>query len=183
MNMEHTQFLNPDETVPAEPVFDVVSEIEEAASGPKVAARLIEYAPGRRMALPPHTVYGLVEQPAFVEVPGAARYGLGLMTWQDMRLPLLDFDALMHADASAAQTIAPNYALIVAYQSAPNAPIQYGAIGLKTMPQTISVGDDAQCALPEDSARWPLFALSCFQYEDQAIPIVDTARVFAVAHG
>lgn len=182
MNMELEQTPNADESLLAEPALDGVAEIMQQASGPQVPARLIEYAHGRRIALPPHTIYGLIEHPSFVEVPGAARYSYGLVSWQNKRLPLLNFDALLHADSAAVQSIAPPYALIVAYQCTAKEPLQYGAIGLTALPQTIAVGDDAQCELPDDSTRWTELALSCFQYEEEAIPIIDTARVFAVSH-
>lgn len=152
------------------------------AHGLQVAARLIEYAPERKIALPLHTIFGLIEHPAFVEVPGAASYAYGLLNWQGNWLPLLDLNVLLHAVGGEQCAATPRFALIVAYQPAPHAPLQYGAIGLVSMPQTIAVSDESQCALPEDGARWPHFALSCFQYGDRAIPIVDTARVFAVSH-
>jgi hypothetical protein len=180
MNMEHTQALNPDESVIAEPMFDVVSEIAESASGPKVAARLIEYAPGRRIALPPHTVFALIEQPTFVEVPGAVAHAYGLLVWQNNRVPLLDLNSLLHSGADIKLTSAPPYALIVAYQSAARGPVAYGAIGLVQLPQTISVGDNDQCELPTDSKLWPQLALSCFKYEGCAVPILNTSRLFSV---
>ncbi len=175
MNVEMETYLNA--AASAEPAF---SAAEAAESGPQVAARLIEYARGRYIALPPHTTYALLEHPEVVGVPGAAHYACGLLTWQNMRLPLIDLHALLHADTEP--SIAPRYALIVAYQSAARGPLAYGAIGLAALPQTIAIGDEAQCALPGDSKLWPLLALSCFQHEGQAVPILDTARLFAAHH-
>ena len=182
MNMEQEQSSVTDEALPAEPAHDDVAGIAPIASGPQVPARLVEYAPGRRIALPPHTIYGLIEQPSFEEVPGTARYGYGLLSWQNKRLPLLNLEVLLHADSADSQGIAPSYALVVAYQCAATEPIQYGAIGLTALPQTVAVGDDAQCELPDDSTLWPQLALSCFQHESRAIPILDTARLFSASH-
>jgi hypothetical protein len=61
--------------------------------------------------------------------------------------------------------------------------LAFGAIGLSSLSKTIAIGDDAQCELPGDSMLWPRLALSCFQYEGQAVPILDTSRVFAAYHG
>ena len=141
-------------------------------------ARLIEYAPGRHIALPPHTTYALIENPVIATVPGAAHHACGLLRWQGELLPVLDLGALLHPGASAAAAATPRYALIVAYQSAPRTPLAYGAIVLEQLPQTIAVSDDAHCALPDDSELWPLLALSCFRHEEQAVPILDTARLF-----
>lgn len=149
---------------------------------PKAPARLVEYAQGRRVALPVHTTYALVEKPAFVEVPGGARYAYGLLTWQEDRLPLLDLDTLLHPDQRARPLAAPNYALVLAYQREPKGPLAYGTIALATLPQTIEIGDEAQCELPGDSRLWPLLALSCFLHEGQAVPILDTGRLFSAYH-
>lgn len=153
------------------------------APGPRVLARLVEYASGRYIALPPHTTYALIEQPPVEAVPGAAHYAYGLLTWQDARLPLLDLGALLHVDPGTVLSAVPRYALIVAYQSVARGPLAYGAIGMDSLPQTIAIGDEAQCALPEDSRLWPQLALSCFRHEGEAVPILDTARLFAAYHG
>ncbi len=147
-----------------------------------VTARLIAYRPGRHIALPPHTTHALITDPAVVGVPGAAHYAYGLMTWQGARLPLLDLEALVHPAAAAGLPAAPRYALVLAYQAVPRGPVAFGAIGVSELPQTIAVGDEAQCELPSDSDLWPRISLSCFRYQGQAVPILDTARLFADGH-
>ena len=97
----------------------------------RVAARLIEYASNCYVAFPPHTTYGLIESPSFVVVPGAARYGYGLLAWQGKQLPLLlDLYTLLQIDTRVDTTVVPSYALILAYQRAATLPLEYGAIGL-----------------------------------------------------
>lgn len=155
----------------------------DAESGRRVVARLIEYAPGCLIALPSHTTLELVEPPVLVPVPGAAYYAYGLLAWQGSLLPLLDLDRLLRADPRADLTSAPRYALVLAYQRAPRRPIEHGAIGLAALPRTVSVGDEARCELPADSDLWPLLALSCFRHEGRAVPILDTAKLFATYHG
>jgi len=159
-----------------------LTDIVEPAPAPKVAARLIEYAPGQKIALPPHTTHNLIEHPSFVIVPGAARYGYGLLAWQGKWLPLVDIHTLLQADSTVERTVAPRHALVLAYQRAALQPVEYGAIALTALPQTILVGDAAQCELPTDSLRWPLLALSCFLHEGQSTPILDTTQIFAAYH-
>lgn len=152
-------------------------------AGPRAVARLIEYARGRQIALPPRTTLDLVEHPAVVAVPGAAYYAYGLLAWQGRRLPLLDLDALLRAHPGADRAVAPRYALVLAYQRVPRRPLEHGAIGLAALPKTVAVGDASRCELPADSDLWPLLALSCFRHEGHAVPILDTARLFATYHG
>jgi chemotaxis signal transduction protein len=146
--------------------------------GAQAQARLSEYAQGRFIGLPPHTVYALIEHPAFVVVPGAASYAWGLLAWQDMRIPLIDLNVLLHSGTETGLCSAPRYALIVAYQRVARGPVEYGAIGLVELPKSITVSDDAQCELPTDSVRWKQLALSCFRHEGYPVPILNTARLF-----
>lgn len=175
---------NPEQanSITAEPAFDTAAAIAPS-SGPRAPAYLIEYACGRWIALPAHAAYALIEYPDVVNVPGAAHYAYGLMTWQDSRLPLLDLNALLHTEQNTEQTSAPRYALVVAYQSAARLPIAFGAIGMTALPQAIAVGDEAQCELPFDSKLWPLLALSCFQHGGHPVPILSTDRIFSANCG
>ena len=153
------------------------------ASWTSATARLLEYAHGAFIALPPHTTLEIIEHPVFLVVPGAAYYAYGLMPWQGRHIPLIDFDAVQRAHQSLHRTAAPRYALVVAYQSAPYAPLEHGAIGLAGLPQTIQVKDSEWCDLPIDGDIWPLLALSCFRHDGLTVPILDTARLFGTYHG
>ena len=146
-------------------------------------ARLLQYKPDGCVALPVHTTIELLDGPLMIDVPGATGYCNRLVRWRGQWLALLDLDTLLHACTGAGRAGAPRYALVVAWQHAPGWPVEHGAIGLATLPQTVGVGDQAGCELPADSALWPLLALSCFRHEGHEVPILDTARLFAVHHG
>jgi len=155
--------------------------IDLARPGQRAAARLIEYKRGHHVALAPHATIELIERPALVEVPGAAYYACGLMSWQGRQLPVVDLDTLLRAYPSEYR-LPWRYGLVVAYQVAPRAPVQHGVLALPALPQTVVVGDEAQCELPTDSDLWPLIALSCFQHDGHPVPIIDCGRVFGAAH-
>jgi hypothetical protein len=145
-------------------------------------ARLVEYTHGRRVALPPHTTLEVVEHPAVIQVPGAAYYGWGLLAWQGQWLPMIDLDAVLRAYPGEQHARAPRYALIVAYQRGDGHEVEHGAIGLASLPVTVQVEDSAACDLPEGSDLWPSIALSCFEFEGDTVPIVDTAKLFGAYH-
>lgn len=156
------------------------------AVGPQAAgapARLVEYAPGRWIALPVHTTIELLEHPRPAIVPGAAGYAWGLLGWQGQRIPMIDLEALCRAQPHDERAAAPRYALVVAFQRGPRQAVEHGAIGLSEMPQTVTVRDAAACGLPQDSPLWPRVALACFRHGEQAVPVVDTGRLFGRAHG
>lgn len=146
---------------------------------PHAGARLLEYDRGRYVALPLHTTIEVVERPAVVEVPGAPYYALGMMRWQNRWIPVIDLCTLLEAYLKLSAPPRRHF-LVVAYQSAPRQPLEYGAIATVSLPRTVQVHDGQACALPQHSDLWPLIADSCFTENGQApIPIVNTTRLFA----
>lgn len=155
---------------------------ELAVASRTVPARLLEYDRGQFIALPVHTTIEVMETPEVIAVPGAAPYAMGMVRWQGRFLPLLDLRALLFGEpAQSAQTYP--YILVLAYQSAPKEPVQHGMLAALSLPQTIQVGDNMTCAMPEDNAWWPHLALSCFTRQGAPVPIVDTGRLFSFYWG
>lgn len=144
----------------------------------RAPARLLEYKRGCFVAFPAHATIGLIDNPKVVAVPGAPYYCLGLMPWQDRQLPLLDLNTLLRAYPDA-DRLPAGHVLVLAYQSAPGEPLQYGAVCAPWLVQMIEVTDSQQCDLPADSDLWPWISLSCFDYEGHAVPVLDASRVFA----
>jgi chemotaxis signal transduction protein len=143
---------------------------------PGALARLLEVAPGQRIALPAHTTIDVVEHPVATPVPGAPVHTQGLLSWQGKRIPYIDLDALLRGVPAA---LAPaRYALVVAYQPAPGAAIEHGAIALVALPVSIHVSDSQRCRLGSDRQAQARLALACFEFEGQAIAVLDTARIF-----
>jgi hypothetical protein len=149
----------------------------EAPPEVRAPARLLEYKRGCFVAFPAHATIGLVENPKVVPVPGAPYYCLGLMPWQGRQLPLLDLDTLLRAYPAATPPDS-GHVLVLAYQSAPGRPLEYGAVCAPWLVQMIQVTDAQQCELPPDSDLWPWISLACFEHEGHAVPVLDTARLF-----
>ncbi|AMO24007.1 hypothetical protein GCM10027034_18760 [Ramlibacter solisilvae] len=144
----------------------------------RAVARLVAYAEGRSIALAPHTTHEILESPRPTWVPGAAAHALGLLPWRGRRIPLIDVAALVQGGMTD-RADACRYALVVAWQEAGEAALSYGALALHALPQMTEVSDVQLCPLPGDSGLWPRLALSCFSHEGQAVPVVDTARLFS----
>jgi chemotaxis signal transduction protein len=138
-------------------------------------ARIVQDRCGVRFALPAHTTLEIIDRPVAVHVPGAPVHALGLLAWQDKRIALIDVAALV--GATSMRTQPPRYALVLAYQAEPNAPIEHGAIALDTLPDTTNIDDAAACAVPQ-SKPWRAIAISCFEAGGLPVPIVDTAALF-----
>jgi hypothetical protein len=150
---------------------------EAVADELRAPARLLEYKRGCFVAFPAHATIGLVDNPKVVPVPGAPYYCLGLLPWQGRRLPLLDLNTLLRAYPDADPPPA-GHVLVLAYQIAPGGPLQYGAVCAPWLVRMIEVTDSQQCDLPADGDLWPWISLSCFDYEGNAVPVLDTSRLF-----
>ncbi len=158
--------------VPDEP------DVMPASADPHAPARLLEYRRGGFVAFPAHTTIGLVDSPPVVAVPGAPGYCLGLMPWEGRQLPLLDLATLLRA-APGGEPPAPGHVLVLAWQSAAGRPLEYGAVCAHSLVHLVEVADSQACDLPGDSDLWPWLALACFRHAGQAVPVLDTARLFA----
>jgi CheW-like domain len=183
---EDVDILLLDETEPLVAVPAPQVRAASATAAPAVQttvpAQLLQYERDRHIALPIHTTIELLDRPPIVKVPGAAYYCSGLTKWQGEWLPVLDLHVLVHAYR---KEFAPKtrYLLIVAYQTAPRQALRHGAIALPAMPALVQVSNASICALPTDSDVWPLIALSSFEHDGRAVPILDTGRLFGAYHG
>ena len=168
--------LLPETLAPVAPWVDAPPEVPAPALA-TAPARLIEFERGRHIALPVQATLEVIDEPKILPVPGAAYYGAGITKWQGRWLPVLDLHVLLNAFRK--EFIAPTrYLLVLAYQSAPRQPLRHGVLALPSLPLTVEIDDNAACALPTDSDLWPLIALSCFEHEGKAVPVVDPARLF-----
>lgn len=140
-------------------------------------ACLLAYAPQAYVALPVHAGVELVEQPRVVAVPGMPPFCRGLVAWQGRQLPLIDLQAYLHGP-HAAPAAPYSHVLVVAYQTARNQPIEYGALCAPFLLRMQEVADSQQCQLPDEPACWARVAISCFLYQGQAIPVLDPASIF-----
>jgi chemotaxis signal transduction protein len=157
---------------------DQFSTDEPTAHVPRAKAYLLEYAKSHVVAFPAHTGVELIEQPAIVMVPGAPPFCLGLMAWQGRRIPVLDLNSLLAGSAVQGKPTV-GHVLVLAYQPEPGQPLEYGAVLAPSLIQMIEVTDSQQCALPVDIEGLLRISLSCFEYEGQAVPVLDTSRIFS----
>ena len=131
MNADTLDLLLPNRV--ERPLHDRPAEVDEdaaaeaASAEPRAAARLLEYQHGAFVAFAAHTTLELIERPPLVEVPGVPYYCRGLVQWQGRRLPLLDLRTLLRAYPDEYPQ-ALTHVLVLAYQRAPRAQLEYGAL-------------------------------------------------------
>jgi hypothetical protein len=164
-------------------VEDADTPDESVAKLPHATAYLLEFSKNRYVAFPPHTGVELVEQPRVVAVPGMPYFCLGLMAWHGKQIPLLDLGRLLLDEMPAPSSPTIGHVLVLAYQSVPGQALEYGAVNAPSLISMVEVVDSQQCELPAEPELLAGVSLSCFQYQGQAVPILDTAGIFSKPGG
>ena len=141
-----------------------------------VRAWLLEFSRNRVAAVGLHEIVEVLSRPKLYHVPLTDARCHQVLVWRDEILPVVDFGA--DADSRDADAAGGAVTAIAVYQTVPGEPLRHGALELGVMPKTISVSDNMACALPESAAAMRHLAISCFSYENLAVPVIDLTRVF-----
>lgn len=156
-------------------IFQPFQHADEQA----VPARLLDVFWTHPVALPPQASLEIVETPKLLTVPGAKCYLQGLMHWQNRHIPVLNLKSLL---TGTHQTVQSSYCLVVLYRYPQTQIIEYGAILLEDIARTVWVKDSDFTELPEAGKLWPLIADSCFAFNNQHIPILNTQSLFCYGY-
>ena len=89
-------------------------------------------------------------------------------------LPVMDIASRLGGTEQQAQFIA-----VVGYQQMRGEYPQFGALLLASPPLQASVSDEQACKLPEGTQGWSKLAIACFDYQGDAVPVLDLNRIFA----
>ncbi len=140
-------------------------------------AWLLEFSRNQVAAVGLHELLEVLSRPKLYHVPMASARCHQVLVWRDEILPVVDFVA---DPTSEPDDAAPGGAVtaIAVYQTLPGEPLRHGALQLNVMPKAITVADNMACALPESHPSLSELAISCFFYENLAIPVIDLTRVF-----
>jgi len=140
-----------------------------------VRAWLLEFSRNQIAAVGLHEIVEVLSRPKLYHVPLADIRCHQVLVWRDEILPVVNFGASAQAhDAQPGGAVTA----ITVYQTVPGEPLRHGALELSVMPKTISVSDNMACALPNSASAITDLAISCFSYENLAVPVIDLTRVF-----
>lgn len=142
-----------------------------------VQAWLLEFSRNQIAAVGLHELVEVLSRPKLYHVPMATSRCHQVLVWRDEILPVVNFGAVAGADSEDA-TSGGAVTAIAVYQTVPGEPLRHGALELSVMPKTVTVADNMACALPDTSSVINELAISCFSYENLAVPVIDLTRVF-----
>ena len=116
----------------------------------------------------------LIDAPSTFAVPCTPSYCHRVVRWQGRLLPVMDIVSRLGCTEQQAQFIA-----VVGYQQKRGEYPQFGALLLASPPLQASVSDEQACMLPESTQGWSKLAIACFDYQGEAVPVLDLNRIFA----
>lgn len=141
-----------------------------------VRAWLLEFSRNQIAAVGLHEIVEVLSRPKLYHVPLTDPRCHQVLVWRDEILPVVNFGA----DANSQDNEAAGGAVtaVAVYQTVPGEPLRHGALELSVMPKTITVTDNMACALPGSASHVKDLAISCFSYENLAVPVIDLTLVF-----
>lgn len=137
-------------------------------------AWILDFGMGYRAAVGARELLHLVDVPSFFSVPCTPIYCHRVLFWQGKLLPLMDVAARLEAEPQDASFVA-----VVGYQQQRGEYPQFGALQLASPPVKVAVSDEQACQLPEEARVWDGLAVSCFEFQGSAIPVLNINRLFA----
>ena len=139
------------------------------------AAWLLDLDAGFQAAVGHLELLHLLEYPDCYPIPGSPSHCAVALLWEDEILPVVDLAAWLHGQP---MDPLPRLVAVVQYSSA-DTTIDRGALVLAGPPTLIQVDDELACELPEAPTGWSRVAISCFDWQARAVPVVDLARIFS----
>ncbi len=139
-------------------------------------AWVMDVGAGRSVAAGTHHVVEYLLSPEPIGLPLAPAHCPAVLIWREQIIPSVDLARLSPSQTPARRDW--HGAVVLAYQEVSNTPLRYGALLVDAAPQETWVSNDMACALPEEATAFQYFTCACFAHQEQAVPVLDTARLF-----
>ena len=136
-------------------------------------AWVLDFGMGYRAAVGRRELFHLIDVPTSYIVPCTPAYCRRVLFWQGKLLPLMDMSSRMGGTEQNAPYIA-----VVGYQLKRGEHPQFGAIQMTSPPSQVAVSDEQACAIPDELRGWRELAISCFDLNGNAVPILNLNRIF-----
>lgn len=136
-------------------------------------AWLLDFGHKQRAAVGMRVLLQIIDQPSLHPVPCTPAHCRNIYSWQGRLMPVVDMAVLLGQEPQEQRLLA-----IAGYQEGPGETPRLGALLLSAPPAPLLVGNDKACEPPDLSGNWRKFAISCFNHQDNAVPVLHLGRVF-----
>jgi hypothetical protein len=147
--------------------------LKREALSKSARAWLLEW-PTQPLALAPCEVIEIVDEPEVHRVPVGPQWCRALLYWRARFLPLA---------VSARGMLEHLSVVVVAYQPATRAALDYAAIPVRGTPRQIDVPPNADCEPPSDCVLATSHLRACFVWEERTIVVPELRSLFASESG
>ncbi len=123
----------------------------------------------QKIAVAEYQMYEYILSADTAKVPLTPPHCQQMLFWQDRLIPKISLGLFFENKTDGDKSY-----VVVAYQTAPEAPIQYAGLPIIEAPIRIIVQDETATELPDAFNKNLRSAiLSCFLYEDQPVPVLN----------
>jgi len=136
-------------------------------------AWILDFGLGNRAAVGGRELLHLVDVPTTFAVPCTPSYCCRVLSWQGRMLPVMDIASRLGGSSQKSPFIG-----VIGYQKRSGEYPQFGALLLSSPPLHVTVSDEQACALPEEMQRWNELAISCFDFQGAALPVLNLNFIF-----
>ena len=139
-------------------------------------AWIIELDNGLYVAVGELEMVHIVQSPELFDIPHTPFYCSQVLFWQNNIIPVMDLLAWLEGYAIPRMH---DMIGIFTYQQQPDAPLDFGALPIVSIPARAQVGDEQACELPTHPLGWRELSISCFSDNYRVIPILDLPYIFS----
>lgn len=136
-------------------------------------AWILDFGMGFKAAVGTRELLHLIDVPSSFVVPCTPKYCHRVLFWQGKLLPLMDMTSRLGGAAHDAPFVA-----VVGYQAKRGDYPQFGALQMVSPPSQVAVSDEQACRLPDEVPEWKALAISCFEHNGMAVPVLNLNRLF-----
>lgn len=141
-----------------------------------IGAWLLDLGHGRLAAVGEREQIHLQHEPVLHRVPATLPHAKEVAVWDGRCLPVVDIGMRVDGRASRGAGVLVG---VYAYRAAGESAAAFGALWLAGPPRRVLLADPVAAALPQPRAGWRDVAISCFEHDGVAIPVLDLTKVFA----
>ena len=139
----------------------------------KMNAWILDFGNNYKAAVGGRELLHLIDTPVIYAVPHTPSFCNKVVSWQEQLLPVMDIAAKLGGANQSVKFIA-----VVGYQNQRGKQPEYAGLKLDSPPKQVSISDEHACNLPEAAQFWHEIAISCFEYQGEAIPVINLQVVF-----
>lgn len=140
-------------------------------------AWLLDIGEGKRVAIGPRELVQIIDGKDSFDVPLTPPHVREVIFWQDRVVPVMQLPVRLGRKPCDGNILA----LVAYYDGDARKTAMLGAIHLAAPPVRVYVDDQQAVSLEDEDPVWRDLAISCFEQQGQAVPVLHLGRLFSAS--